>query len=73
MVAGQQLGDTDVAGPGMGPSCLAFCLSLCGDAFCTGEMGRQELSGSVQRRRISLRLGWFSSAPGSLAHVNPLP
>src|SRR5258706_15367305 len=29
---------------------LAFCLSLCGDAFCTGEMRRQKLSGSVQRR-----------------------
>src|SRR5438270_5143021 len=28
----------------------AFCLSLGGDAFCAGEMRRQELSGSVQRR-----------------------
>src|SRR2546425_6784651 len=26
------------------------CLSLGGDAFCAGEMRRQELSGSVQRR-----------------------
>src|SRR5450432_2047713 len=25
-------------------------LSLCGDAFCSGEVPRQELSGSVQRR-----------------------
>jgi hypothetical protein len=25
------------------------CLSLSGDAFCAGEMRRQELSGSVQR------------------------
>ncbi len=29
---------------------LAFCLSLSGDAFCNGEMRRQELSRSVQRR-----------------------
>src|SRR5579859_1897050 len=28
----------------------AFCLSLGGAAFCAGEMRRQELSGSVQRR-----------------------
>src|SRR5712692_5618119 len=34
----------------LGPSSLAFCLSLCGDAFCAGEMRRQELSGSVQCR-----------------------
>src|ERR1039457_5507245 len=34
----------------LGPSSLAFCLSLCGDAFCAGEIRRQELSGSVQRR-----------------------
>jgi len=27
-----------------------FRLSLCGGAFCAGEMRRQELSGSVQRR-----------------------
>src|SRR5205807_4749887 len=26
-----------------------LCLSLCGDAFCAGEMRRQELSGSVER------------------------
>ena len=31
-------------------SSIAICLSLCGDAFCAGEMRRQELSGSVQRR-----------------------
>src|SRR3954454_18344332 len=24
------------------------CLSICGDAFCAGEMRRQELSGPVQ-------------------------
>jgi len=29
---------------------LAFCPSLRGDAFCAGEMRRQDLSGSVQRR-----------------------
>src|SRR6202035_1055200 len=29
---------------------LAFSLSLSGDAPCTVELGRQELSGSVQRR-----------------------
>jgi hypothetical protein len=29
---------------------LAFCLSLSGDAFCTGELRGQEPSGSVQRR-----------------------
>ena len=29
---------------------MRFCLSLGGDAFCAGEMRRQELSGSVQRR-----------------------
>jgi hypothetical protein len=34
----------------LGPSSLAFCFSLGGDAFCAGEMRRQELSGSVQRR-----------------------
>jgi hypothetical protein len=33
----------------LSPSSLAFCLSLCGDAFCAGEVRRQELSGSVQR------------------------
>jgi hypothetical protein len=33
----------------LGPSSLAFCLSLSGDAFCAGEMRRQELFGSVQR------------------------
>jgi hypothetical protein len=32
----------------LGPSSLAFCLLLCGDAFCAGEMRRQQLSGSVQ-------------------------
>ena len=29
---------------------MPFCLSLGGDAFCAGEMRRQELAGSVQRR-----------------------
>ena len=29
---------------------LTLLARLCGDAFCTGEMRRQELSGSVQRR-----------------------
>src|SRR4051812_44503770 len=29
---------------------LCVLSSLCGDAFCAGEMRRQELSGSVQRR-----------------------
>ena len=32
----------------LGPSSLAFCLSLCGDAFGAGQMRRQELPGSVQ-------------------------
>src|SRR6266566_9607364 len=35
--------------PGSGRGICACCLSLGGDAFCAGEMRRQELSGSVQR------------------------
>ena len=31
-----------------GLSSVGFCLSLWGDAFCGGEVGCQELSGSVQ-------------------------
>ena len=32
----------------LGPSSLAFCLSLCGDAFGAGQMRGKELPGSVQ-------------------------
>ena len=34
----------------LGPSSLAFCLSLCGDAFGAGQMRGKELPGSVQCR-----------------------
>src|SRR4051812_29329640 len=51
--------EAGVGGAGFEPATLGlggqleFCLSLSRDAFCTGEMRRQELSGSVQS--ISLR------------------
>src|SRR3981081_245216 len=57
-VPGDQVFDLVLPGSGAGfepAACRlvgerAFCLSLGGDAFCAGEMRRQELSGSVQRR-----------------------
>jgi NAD(P)-dependent dehydrogenase (short-subunit alcohol dehydrogenase family) len=42
--------DPRIAGRPRSWPCSDPSSRLCGDAFCTGEMRRQELSGSVQRR-----------------------
>jgi hypothetical protein len=50
----------------LGPSSLAICLSLSGDAFCAGEV-RRVLTEDLP----SVGVGW-ATHPGGLAHVNPL-